>query len=56
MLLKEAPAETVVKAQVDELYIGDAESEDEASVVDDGGVCEEDDGVDEGGAGADLAE
>ena len=44
-------AETMVKAQVGELYIGDAESENEASVVDDGGVYEEDDGVDEGGAG-----
>ena len=46
----EGGAETLVKAQVDELYIGDAESEDETSVVDDGGVSEEDDGVDEGGA------
>ena len=52
----EGGAETVVKAQVDELYIGDAESEDEASVVDDGGVDEEDDGVDEGGADADLSD
>ena len=37
-------------------HIGDAESEDEASVVDDGGVSEEDDGVDEGGADADLSD
>jgi hypothetical protein len=36
----EGGAETLVKAQDNELYIGDAESEDEASVVDDGGVCE----------------
>ena len=36
---------------------GDAESEDKASfIVDDGGVSEEDNGVDEGGADADLAE
>ena len=49
-------AETLVKAQDNELYIGDAESEDEASVVDDGGVYEEDDGVNEGGADTDLSD
>ena len=39
---------------VKDLHIDDAESEDEASVVDDEGALEEDTDVDDGGVDADL--
>ena len=42
--------------QVKDLHIDDAESEDEASVVDDGGALEEDADVDNGGVDADLCD
>ena len=38
----EGSAETIVQAQVEDLHIGDADSEDEAPMVHDGGVFEED--------------
>ena len=42
--------------QAKDLHIDDAESEDVASVVDDGGALEEDTDVDDGGVDADLCD
>jgi hypothetical protein len=42
--------------QVKDVHIDDAESEDEASVVDDEGALEEDTDVDDGGVDADLCD